>query len=227
MSRVEPVTRRKVSEDVYRALKRDILTLRHPPGASLRERELADRYGVSRVPVREACLRLMQEGLMGSVPYKGYFASRISLKNITDSFELRLLLETEAIARTFDRAGERELKRLSSLAVSEYAHDDWDSHVEFLEKNRQFHLALAGLSGNAELERVLGDLLESMQRYFFLGLGLGEFGPEMREEHENLTALIRSGSRDEARDCLREQIERSRRRIIAKLVTDGADVALE
>jgi len=46
--------RRTVSEGVYRALKRDVITLRHPPGAPLREQDLAARYGSSRVPVREA-----------------------------------------------------------------------------------------------------------------------------------------------------------------------------
>ena len=69
-----------VAEVVYRALKRDVITLKYRPGASLTEQELATAYGSSRVPVREACRRLQQEGLLTAVPYKGYFVTRISLK---------------------------------------------------------------------------------------------------------------------------------------------------
>ena len=53
-----------VAEEVYRALKRDIITLRHKPGVSLTEQGLATAYGSSRVPVREACRRLQQENLL-------------------------------------------------------------------------------------------------------------------------------------------------------------------
>ena len=90
--------RRTAVEEVYRSLKRDIITLQHRPGAALAEQTLADAYGTSRVPVREACRRLQQEGLLTAIPYKGYFVSPISPKEISDSFELRNAIETRAVA---------------------------------------------------------------------------------------------------------------------------------
>ncbi len=111
--------RRTVAEDVYRALKRDIITLRHRPGASLTEQELARLYGSSRVPVREACGRLQQDGLLTNEPYKGYFVNQISLNEIGDCFDLRLVLESYALVIVAWRGAHEDLHRLSELAAAE------------------------------------------------------------------------------------------------------------
>ncbi len=215
-----------VSEDVYQALKKDILTCRHKPGAVLRENQLAALYGSSRVPVREACGRLQQEGLLEIVPYKGYFVSQVSLKDIADYFNLRLLLETHALRQTFRRTPDADLSTLEELASHEYKYKDRATYFDFLEHNRQFHVALAELSGNARLAKIISQILEQMQRFFFLGLDLGEFGPEMREEHEMLTRALLAGNRDHAVDYLSKQIERSKERILKALVTQRADITI-
>lgn len=216
-----------MAEDVYQALKRDVLTLRHRPGEPLREQDLAERYGASRAPVREACRRLQQEGLVESVPYKGYFAQRISLKEIAECFDLRLVLETHAVRSAVERVrdgGAESVERLEALGRVEYTRDDPDSYEEFLARNLEFHVAVAELAGNGRLLRVLKDLIESMQRFFFLGLDLGDFGAEMREEHEELIRLIRDGDADGAADMTRRQIERSRERILKALFKERADL---
>lgn len=215
-----------VSEDVYRSLKSDILTCRHKPGAVLKEKDLASLYGTSRVPVREACGRLQQEGLLEVVPYKGYFVSQVSLKDIAEYFDLRGLLETYSVEQALVRATDEQLVELENLAAYEYTYDDWPSYLKFLEHNCEYHVAIAKLSGNLKLAKILGDILERMQRFFFLGLDLGDFGPEMREEHQILTHAIRAGSKANAVDYVRKQIERSRERILKALVTQRSDVTI-
>ena len=126
-----------MSEDVYRALKRDVLTLVHRPGEPLRELELAERYGSSRVPVREALGRLHQEGLADSVPYKGFFASPISVKDISDTFELRVLLEVHSVRLAARRADDESLEALARLGHVEYTYDDFQSYTEFLSPPRE------------------------------------------------------------------------------------------
>jgi len=221
------VERRTVAEDVYRALKRDIIMLRHRPGASLTEQELAGLYGSSRVPVREACRRLQQEGLITGRPYRGYLVNQISLKQIGDSFELREVLETHAIALAARRASVDDLNRLEQLAGTEYTYDDWSSYADFLDRNFDFHIQLAALSRNDRLVTTLRDLLGSMQRFFFLGLDLGDFATEMRSEHEELVRLLQRGTSEGAVDCLRQQIRRSRDRILRALIDDRIDIPLE
>ena len=219
--------RRTVSEEVYRALKRDILTLEYRPGMPLREQELAEKYGSSRVPVREACRRLQQEGLVEGVPYRGYFAGQLSLKEIRDSFELRRLLEAHSVDRAAALATPDGIARLEELSGSEYTHSDWASYTDFLDRNLEYHVALAELSGNSRLVRLLTDLIESMQRYFFLGLDLGDYGAEMRTEHEQLTRAIQEGSPERAVRCVQQQIDESRERILTALMTEVPDLPIE
>ena len=219
--------RQTVAEGVYQALKRDILTLTHRPGAALAEQELADRYGSSRVPVREACRRLQQEGLVTGIPYKGYSVNRISLKDIQDCFDLRLALELHALEGAAQRASDAELERLAELAATEYTFHDWSSYAEFLERNEDFHLQLAALAGNQRLVNALTDLIGTMQRFFLLGLDLGDFAAEMRGEHEELVGRLQRGDRAGARGCLQRQIEASRERILKALIHDGHDIPLE
>jgi len=219
--------RRTAAEEVYRSLKRDIITLGHRPGAALAEQALADTYGTSRVPVREACRRLQQEGLLTAIPYKGYFVSPISPKEISDSFELRTAIETRAVALAVARATDEDLDRLAGLAAIEYTYSDWASYVEFLDRNLGFHLEVASLSRNDRLFSVLRDLLVSMQRFFYLGLDLGDFGSEMRSEHEELVDHIRRRDAAAAGACAERQITSSYERIRRALAAaDHVDIPI-
>lgn len=224
---LETAERQTAAEAVYRALRRDLITLRHPPGASLTELKLAARYGTSRVPVREACRRLQQEGLLVGRPYRGYSVTPISLKEISDCFDLRELLECHALELTARRASASSLAGLTPLAAAAYTFHDWQSYTAFLERNLDFHLRLAALARNDRLLAVLRDLLATMQRFFFLGLDLGDYGAEMRSEHEELLALLEQGQTAAAVDCLRGQIRSSRDRILRALVEQGLELPLE
>jgi DNA-binding GntR family transcriptional regulator len=219
--------KRTMAEAVYQSLRRDVITLRHSPGAALTEQQLAARYGSSRVPVREACRRLQQEGLLTAVPYKGYFVNQISLRDINECFDLRLALEAHALGRAARRATADDLARLQRLAATEYTFHDWESYADFLERNEDFHLQLAALSGNRRLVAVLGDLIETMQRFFLLGLDVGDFAAEMRGEHEELVALLTAGDARRAADCLRDQIQASRDRILKALTETDFDLLPE
>jgi DNA-binding GntR family transcriptional regulator len=227
VARVRFTERRTAAEEVYRALKRDIITLQHRPGTSLTEQHLASLYGTSRVPVREACRRLDQEGLLTGRPYRGFSVNQISLKEIGDCFDLRLGLETRALELAARRATAEDFERLRTLAATEYTFHDWDSYVDFLDRNLDFHIQLASLSRNDRLVSVLRDLLGSMQRFFFLGLDLGDFASEMRSEHEELVALLSGDNPDEAIACLSRQIASSRDRILRALIHDRIDLPIE
>lgn len=211
------VGKRTVAEEVYDALRRDIITLRHAPGASLTEAQLAAIHGTSRVPIREACRRLQQDGLLVGVPYKGYTVTAISTDDVRDAFELRAVLETSALQLTEGRATGRDFDRLQRLAEADYTFHDRASYSRFLDLNREFHVRLASLAGNARLTRTLADLLGSMLRFFHLGLDLGDYGDEMRCEHQELIDRLRAGDTNGATRCLQEQIQTSRDRVLDAL----------
>ena len=213
----DSVEKRTVAEEVYEALRRDIITLRHAPGASLTEAQLAAIHGTSRVPIREACRRLQQDGLLLGVPYKGYTVTTISTDDVWDAFELRAVLETSAFRLTKGRATRPDFDRLQRLAAAAYTYHDRASYTRFLEHNLDFHVRLASLAGNARLTRTLADLLRSMLRFFHLGLDLGDYGAEMQREHQDLIDRLRAGDTSGAARCLQEQISTSRDRVLHAL----------
>ncbi len=216
-SLLQPTERRTAAEEVYEALRRDIITLRHAPGASLTEAQLAAIHGTSRVPIREACRRLQQDGLLVSVPYKGYTVTTISTDDVWDAFELRVVIETSAFKLTKGRATSPDFDRLQRLAAADYTYHERTSYTRFLELNRDFHVRLASLAGNARLTRTLADLLGSMLRFFHVGLDLGDYGAEMRCEHQDLIDRLRAGDAAAAARCLEAQIRTSRDRVLHAL----------
>ncbi len=94
-------------DSIYQRIRHAILTCEFQPGQDLREQELAERYQVSRSPVRDSLLRLEQEKLMMVLPRQGYRVTPINIDDVNDIFDLRLLIEpvcAAAAARADDAA---------------------------------------------------------------------------------------------------------------------------
>ena len=89
-------------ENVYERLRADILSCRLAPGDDMREQELAERYAVSRQPVREALLRLEREHLVTVQPRQGYRVNPISLSDARDLLRFRLALEPACVAEAIE-----------------------------------------------------------------------------------------------------------------------------
>lgn len=159
-SAVSAAGSRLLRVDVFRDLRRDILSCRIVPGAELREAELAERFGVSKSPVRDALSRLVQEGLVIVAPRQGYRVAPISLKDAKDMFEYRGVLESACARLAAANAGAQDLHALDDFRT-------FDEHVYsdgFTAYNRAFHRAIAQLSGNARLMHALANQIDQMDR---------------------------------------------------------------
>ena len=143
--------------NIYRALRAAILTCELPPGQELREVELAGRYAVSRAPVREALQRLHQERLVNVMPRQGYSVTAIDTADAQDLFGMRLALEPACAAAA---AAEAPLATLRALDAFREARPGRD----FIEDNRDFHVALAEASGNRRMADAVRDLVEQADR---------------------------------------------------------------
>ena len=91
-------------DNVYESLRSDILACRLAPGDDMREQDLAERYAVSRQPVREALLRLEREHLVTVQPRQGYRVNPISLSDARDLLRFRLALEPACVAEAIENA---------------------------------------------------------------------------------------------------------------------------
>ncbi len=209
---------RSLARRAYEALKQDILTCELRPGAQIFEGELAARYGTSKTPVREALNLLGQEGLVQVLPRRGYLVAPVTLRDVQEVFQLRLLLETAAAELAAERITEEQLRQLNTLVAVRYTYRDRASYSRFLRANRAFHVAVAAASGNGRLAAFVGKLLEDMERILHLGLDLRDSAEEMAAEHAALVDALLKGDAALARRVVTEQLQNSRKRVLEALV---------
>src|SRR5215813_13441095 len=107
--------RRKVTDWVYEELKSAIVDLRLAPGDPLREAALADQLGVSKTPIREALIRLEQEGLVETTSFKGAVVTGYSRQDLIEIYELRELLENAAARAAAESMSDADRDRLRSI----------------------------------------------------------------------------------------------------------------
>jgi DNA-binding GntR family transcriptional regulator len=183
-------------DNVYESLRSDILTCRLAPGDDMREQELAERYAVSRQPVREALLRLEREHLVTVQPRQGYRVNPISLSDARDILQFRLVLEPACVAEAIDSASDGVLKALDEFRL--FSGD----HEAFITYNRAFHTALAHASGNRRMAASLCDLIGQADRLVRVSLAnvKGHDPARLVAEH---VALIEAMQRRDGRTASR------------------------
>lgn len=210
---------RSGTDEAYDYLKRRILLCELAPGEELREGALAESTGIGRTPIREALRRLVQEGFVDVRPRQGYRVSPITLASVHDVFELRLLLEPAAVELAIRRAPREAITALHDLAHARYVHGDQESYERFIVDNLNLHVQIAESTGNQRLAHMLRNLLEEMQRLFFLSLDARDSSIEQMHEHHELYDAMLAGDVETARRIVVDQIEQSRQRVIDALVT--------
>jgi DNA-binding GntR family transcriptional regulator len=215
MTRDRPARSKK--EQVYRALRQDILTLVLRPGVVLVESALARRFRAGRTTVREALALLQQDGLLAAMPRRGYLVAGITVSDVQELFEVRLVLESAAAQLAASRITAEELDRLATLA------DPPDTVVEprimrrFLDRNREFHLGIARATRNARLVRLVERTLDEMTRLVAIAYETGE--------HLQVLEALRSGDERRAGAAMANHVLMTRERVLKR--EPGLSVAAE
>jgi len=216
-----------LTEQACAALRRDILATTLAPGAALSESGLAERYRLGKAPIRAALARLAEEGLVRSAARRGWQVTPVTLRDVREVFELRLILEPAAAGLAAGRVDEARLRALDRIVGAGYRPGDAAGTLAFLEANREFHCAIAELSGNERLARQIGRLLDEMTRMLLLGLGGRDRTGEMAHEHRALIDALAAGDSAQSERITREQIEASRKMVLAALIAgDGRGVSV-
>lgn len=212
--------KQSATERAYALLKRQILTCEIGPGEALYEGQLAEQFEVSKTPIREALGMLVHEGFVRVAPRQGYRVSDITLADVQEVFQLRLLLEPAAAELAAERASAEQLRALQQLSEKSYVFGALETYEDFVVKNREFHVLLAEASGNGRLASMLRNLLEEMQRLFLFGLDIRDSAKEQIDEHHELVDALLKGNPQLAREIAVRQIETSRKRVIEALLAE-------
>lgn len=212
------------------ALRRDILSTRLAPGETLSEAGSAARLGFGKAPIRAALARLAEEGLVQAMPRRGWIVSLVTIRDIHEVFDLRLVLEPEAARRAalnpLAHGDAAALARLDAVCAAGYRPEAAETALGFLDANRAFHVAVAELSGNARLARQVGRLLDESTRMLVLGLRRRDRSGEMAHEHRALIAALAAGDAAAAAQRMQAQVAASRAMVLAALTAPDATISV-
>jgi DNA-binding GntR family transcriptional regulator len=193
------------TEAVLEAIKHAILAGELRPGQSLVETELAQRLGVSKTPVREALKTLAGAGLVTMSPYRGATVRIIDSSTAAAIYDLRLLVEPEALRRAA-RSGPAQdgnwAQATAALAASAAAADQAQRSLA----NREFHRALYVGCGNSLLVKVLDDLRDQTALVSALSWAQAPSWPQEAAEHQAILAAARAGQPGQAASLLHAHI---------------------
>jgi DNA-binding GntR family transcriptional regulator len=211
-----------LADQAYRLLKKDIITCEFPPGEQIAQATLTERYEIGLTPIREALQRLALEGFVQSIPRLGYIVTPITFSDVHEIYELRMIAETAAVRLAALRSPKEELKKLIDRSDFSYVYQDIESYKVFLGQNRDFHIAIARLSGNQRLVDLISNLLDELTRLFHLGLGIRDSAAEMHDAHSALAQAILERNPDRAEQIVRNEIEMSQNRVLEALTKKNA-----
>jgi DNA-binding GntR family transcriptional regulator len=181
-----PIAREPIFETIVKRLREDILLGVYPAETPLRLQELADRFGTSLMPVREALHRLAAEGLLVSHPRRGATVIGFDAAEALEISELRQVLMSQAARLAVPRLTPADLKELERItqSIDDLLACKILQMDRYLELNGRFHTLLCERSGNRYLSRILRsfDALSrmAMYRYFQSADELDRFNDEHR-----------------------------------------------
>lgn len=155
------LTPRALYEEVAELLRQRIFSRELTPGSWIDELKLAEEYGISRTPLREALKVLATEGLVTMKVRRGAYVTEVSERDLADVYHLLALLESDAAGVVAAQATPQQLKELQSL------HDELEKSAgnreRFFEINEAFHMRLLEIANNRWRDQMVADLRKVMK----------------------------------------------------------------
>ncbi|MGY5775209.1 GntR family transcriptional regulator [Rhizobium sp. LEGMi135b] len=205
-------------QNVYETLRTEILQCRLPPSADLREQQLAQRFEVSKSPVRDALLRLEQDRLVIVIPRQGYRVAPISVEDAREMFGLRKVLEAACAEAAAADGSEEALRALDEFRTIRGAGGQADKDA-FIAYNFGFHSAVCVASGNKRMARLAIELIGQMERLVRYSVSAAEASAEaLLGEHGEIIDAIQRRDRRTSSRLVRQHITQAERRVINNLL---------
>ena len=200
--------RRQVSDQVYEALRKAIVSLRLPPGTSISENRICRQIGVSRTPVRSAIIRLVEDGLIEVFPQKGSFVAPIKLSAVRDNHFIRKSLELSVLRRAAEAWNSERAARARQILTRQAAALKAEDFEDFHELDEAFHRSFCEA---AELEGVWNTIQIAkarVDRVHRMAAVRGRL-PLVVEEHRAILDALDAGDRKGAAASLDYHLERA------------------
>lgn len=215
-------------EAAYARLRDAVVGVELAPGTPVSEAQLVEAYGFSKAAIRSALARLRAERLVRSEPRRGHVVAPLTMRDVLEIYDLRLLLEPPAAALAAGRIDRAELARLRELAAAELVVGDRASVEAFMRVNRTVHLAIMSAAGNRRAARIVERLLDDSERARLVALRAGAAGQGLRArgELEALLSALEDADGPRAAELMSAAIEAFRDDLVDALRAAALDMPL-
>ncbi len=216
-------------DKTYNILKEKIIRREFLGNQKLLIPELAAQLGVSRTPIRDALNRLEMDGLVKTVSKVGTFVNAIDVQDVMNATDTRMMLEfwvVDKLSSCTKQQLHEEIRRLESIVELSLRELDALTLDQYLQKdyNLLFHLEFMQLGGNSHNVAIY----KSLMNYRFIAASSSLISKEMVtaaiKQHQNIIAVLKLGDAAQMREVIREHLEDSKNRLIAKITANGGSI---
>ena len=205
------ILQKTVPDLLAKQIRDEIIRGNYQPGERLRLRDLADRYNISTMPVREALKTLEIEGLVVGEPRKGVRVTQLTTAELEDIYDMRVTLEAMAARLAVPHISAETIDELSEIIVQiDNAQGD---PVKIVELNTKFHTLLYAASERKHLCSVISTLRTRVAHYF--RAYMSEIGTYAQEDHQAILVACRNRDAERAAAIMHEHIARAGRAVVA------------
>jgi GntR family transcriptional regulator, rspAB operon transcriptional repressor len=196
------------SAKIYSDLRVELVSLQRRPGEAVSEAEIALSYGVSRTPVREAILKLSDEGLLEIFPQSGIFVSRIPVAALPEAIIIRKALEETTARLAAERATSSQILALHSILERQREANAAQDGDAFHQADEMFHATIAGVAGYPGIWTLIQQVKVHVDRYRRLTLPQQGRIAQAIGEHEAVLAAIEARDPPAAKIAMEFHLER-------------------
>lgn len=206
------VKKKLLRDEIYKNIKKEIYDLKFEENFVITEKKLAEKYKVSKSPVREALHKLKLDGLVEVLPHKGYYIISISVDDLKDIFQARLVLEVGAVEIATHVATLDEITKLKEIVNISKETITSKSFIKYSELNYQFHLLIAKATKNKLIENIIEGLLLKLRRALYRDLQNVDF-KNMKKQHLKIIDAIEKKDVSLAKKIMKKHLLDAKKRI--------------
>lgn len=200
-----------LKERVYKQIKQEIIEGNFKPSEHLLETSLAEKFKVSRTPIREAFSKLEQDGYLQWVPKKGFQVRELNHKDLLEIFYIRIILEKGAATLAAKRIKEEDISLMEHYC-------NYKDEALIYSYNKEFHLLVARASGNSHLVEMLDKAIDSVRRILMLDPYMNFKESVGMEEHYRVIEALKNRDPEQAGKEMENHLVATRRRIHESLI---------
>jgi len=214
--RKKPIERHQtLREKILETIRDAILKGTLKPGERVSEPELAERFGISRTPIREAFRQLESEGYLNVIPRKGAVVASLSERDVEEFYAIKIILEGFAARMAAENLSAKDIEKLEAINTKLQKLADEGDVKNFFRVHNEFHELFIKAAGNEKLYELINQLVMKFKRLRLASLSQPGRMDISVEEHRNMIEAFKKHDGVQADDLVRHA------------ATIGADVLIQ